>query len=470
MIPQDDPPGDATGGPEAASGRGARRAFPEAVRDLLAFRRPLLAIVLAGLVLRLALIPLTANLPNGLTDEGFWKHWMGAINQYGVLNIFRTTDTDYVGYHWVLWVLSMVYEALGGSSYANSSTPLHILVKAPSIVFDVVLILVVHRATATLLKTYPPGPSWLRHSPLMAAAVIAFQPAVLYDGAVWAQTDSAVTAAMLGAFVLAAGHRPFASGAALALGLAVKPHPIVIAPLLLLLLWRHGGFAALARAALGAALVTALVLGPWIVHGDLGRIIDVYETLFTKERARLSELAWNLWWIFDQRGDPRPDDRIIAALPLTFKTTALALSLLAGGLAMAYSWARPGLRNALIAAAYVAFAFQALPIGTHERYLFPFLGLLLPVAILERRWRPLYAAVSITFFLNLVVVAPPARIWMDRWVYGDFGVAVAGINAILFACFTVILVIGLRLRSWPRRLREIVARSGRTARAQPSSR
>ncbi len=463
---RDDLPGSA----EGESRPGARPAFRRRAADALSLRWPLLAIMLGGLLLRIALMPLTANLPNGLTDEGFWKHWMGAINQHGVLNIFRTTDTDYVGYHWVLWVVSMVYEAFSGSSYSNSSTPLHLLVKVPSLIFDVALTLVVYRATAMLLKSYPAGPAWFRHSPLIAAGIIAFQPAVLYDGAIWAQTDSAVTAAMLGAFLLAAGRRPFASGAVLALGLAVKPHPIVIAPLLLLLLWRHGGVGSLVRAALGGMLVTAVVLGPWILHGDLARIIDVYETLFTKERERLSELAWNVWWIYDQRGDPRPGDRLIGGVPLTFKTVALSLSLLAGGLAMLYSLVRPGLRHTLIAAAYIAFAFQALPIGTHERYLYPFLGLLLPVAMFEGRWRPLYAAVSVTFFLNLVVVAPPAKIWMDRWVYGDFGVAVAAINALLFASFTVMLVMGLELRSWPERVRGYAVRGGRTPQEQPSNR
>src|SRR5260370_468622 len=41
-----------------------------------------------------------------------------------------------------------------------------------------------------------------------AAAVIAFQPAVLYDSAVWAQTDAAVTVAMVASILLVACRRP----------------------------------------------------------------------------------------------------------------------------------------------------------------------------------------------------------------------------------------------------------------------
>ena len=408
-------------------------------------RHPLATIIVCAVALRLALSPLTANLPNGLTDEGFWKYWMQAIDRHGILNIFRTTDTDYVGYHWVLWALTWVYRALGGSSYSNSDPLLHILVKLPSIAFDVLLILVVHWSTTVLLERAGVDRGRVRTGALAAAAVIAFQPAVLYDGAIWAQTDSAITAAMLSALVLASLNRPFAAAAAWALGLMVKPHPIIIAPMVLLLIWRTGGPRALVRAGTGLAVVTVIVLGPWTFHGDLPRIVDVYVELFTKERDRLSELAWNAWWIFDQRGDPRPASEIWD-LPITFKQAALGLSLLAGAMASTYAVVRPGLRPALVAAAYVAFAFHALPIGSHERYLYPFLGLLLPVVILEPRWRWLYTAVSITFFLNLFVVAPPLRRWMDRWVYEDFGVVVAGINVLLFLAFTLLLVGGLLVR------------------------
>jgi len=224
---------------------------------------------------------------------------------------------------------------------------------------------------------------------------------------------------------------------------------------LLLVLCRSGGWRATLRAGAGVVLVAALVLGPWILHGDLRRVIDVYEVLFTKARDRLSELAWNLWWVFDYRGDPRPDTEVAGGLPLTFKQAGLIMSALSAALALAYAWVRPGLRGALVAAAYLAFAFYAWPVGAHERYLYPFLGLLLPVVVAERRWSPLYVAVSITFFLNLFVVAPPLVQWMDQWVYGEFGAVVAGINAALFGLFTIMLLEGV----WRRRRGSIRSRT-----------
>jgi Gpi18-like mannosyltransferase len=410
---------------------------------LLTRSHPLASILCLALLVRFALTPLYAYLPNGLLDEGFWKHWMEAIDRDGVLNIFRTTDTDYVGYHWLLWPLSIVYGWIGGP-YDQHTPSLHILVKMPSIAFDIALILVVYHAAKALVASERPATSGL---PLVAAAVIAFHPAVLYDSAVWAQTDSAITAAMLGAILLASRRRPALAGASLAFGFAVKPHPVIVAPMLTLALLRRGGIRAVVLAGAAAALVMAAVLLPWVLHGDLARILDVYGLLFTKNHDRLSELAWNVWWIFDFAGDPRPGTAIFSSFPLlTYRVAGLALSGLAAALALAYAWSRPGLYGALVAAAYQAFAFHALPIAAHERYLYPFLALLLPVALLERRWLWLYIPVSATFFLNLVVVAPPVAELMDRWVYGEFGVAVAVANVALFAAFTAVLLFSVAQR------------------------
>src|SRR5947207_1604676 len=111
--------------------------------------RTLIAIVLAALLLRAALLPLYARLPNGYLDEGFWKFWMRMIHERGVLNIFRATDPDYVGYQWVLWLLSLVFAAIGGS-YVSDEPTLHVLVKIPALIFDVALIVAVYYATELL--------------------------------------------------------------------------------------------------------------------------------------------------------------------------------------------------------------------------------------------------------------------------------------------------------------------------------
>src|SRR6476660_8593731 len=86
--------------------------------------RALIAIIIAALLLRAALVPLYARLPDGYLDEGFWTFWIRNIHEHGVLNIFRVTDPDYVGYQWVLALLSAIFAAFGGS-YANDQPARH---------------------------------------------------------------------------------------------------------------------------------------------------------------------------------------------------------------------------------------------------------------------------------------------------------------------------------------------------------
>ncbi len=396
-------------------------------------------VVAAGLVVRAALMPYHAYLPGGSMDEHFWTAWMQAIHEHGVLNVFTTTSTNYVGYQWVLWILSIIYGWAGGS-YGAPGPGLHLLVKTPSVLADVLLIIATWHVTSALVAEEHRR----RRLALTAAAVIAFQPAVLYDGAVWAQTDASISVAMLAALLLAFRGRPGWAWAVWTAGFLIKPQPVLLLPVLLVLTLRTSGPRGFLRGATAGVAVTAVVLGPWILHGDLHRVTTAYGALMGSDYGRLSVSAWNTWWFADRFGNAAPGDTV-AVLPfMTYRVLGMLLSLGAATIAGGYLWARTDLRRALIAGAYMAFAFYMLPISTHERYLFPFLVLLLPVAAIERRWLWLYAPASATLFLNMFVIAPSASSWSGRWVDAPFIWGVAGLNVAVFAAFTVIVASGAR--------------------------
>ncbi len=416
-------------------------------------------ILFAALILRIALTPLYAHLPHGYLDETLWKHWMRVSHDAGVLNIFRATDTDYVGYHWILWLLSLPYAALGGN-WSATDPALHGLVKLPPIVFDVALIVVVYVATASLARAA--GGRGVRTAgdvralALAAAAVIAFHPAVVYDSAVWAQTDAAITAAMLGSLLLVWRGRPATGWAVWALGALLKPQPVIIVPMLLLLTLRGGGSPAGAARAVGRSLlavagVVAVVLGPWLYAGEGRNIAHVYYELFFGTYPRLSASAWNLWWFWDMNAAHHRTLDALFGSPVTYRMAGGLLSALAGLLALAYAWRRPGLAGALVAAAYLAYAFYLLPVSSHDRYLYPFLGLLLPVVVLDRRWLWLYVPVSLAFFANLMCAAPPVAGWSGRVVTAGPTQVAAGANIAMFMVFTAVLIGGVLPARAPRR-------------------
>ena len=131
-----------------------------------------------------------------------------------------------------------------------------------------------------------------------------------------AQIDAAIAAAMLMSIVLFALGRPGWGGAVWAVGFAVKPHPVVILPVLAVLAYRRSGWRGPLRAAGGAALVLALVLGPWVLHGDGTRVYNTYKILFQSDlySGRLSSAAWNLWWFWDVHSHPLPHDAMFVGL------------------------------------------------------------------------------------------------------------------------------------------------------------
>ena len=271
-------------------------------------------------------------------------------------------------------------------------------------------------------------------SALVAAAVFAFQPAVVYDSAVWSQTDSAATLAMLLALFFVAHGRTKLGFAVWAAGFLIKPHPIIILPLLLYLTWRRNARSLLPGVATVAG-VWLVGLAPWLLHGEAGNLVRVYRSLFETDYQRLSAGAWNLWWFVDVTVHPQPDETVFAFV--TYRMLGLLFTIAAGFLAVFYLHARANLRGILIAAAYLAFAFFLLPVSTHDRYLYPFFVFMLPVAVVEKRWRPLYVGASVAFFFNLAVVAPPVRAFSGRWINSPFGIGIASLNCLLFGLFTL---------------------------------
>ena len=410
----------------------------------------LTVILAAALALRLALAPAYARLPDGYLDEWFWTSWMFAIHDHGVLNVFRTTEANYVGYQWVLWLLSLVYEAIGGA-YRAGDVRLHLLVKAPSIAADLALIVVAYHATCALAageagdRPSPeahPGITRPQQLGLLAAAIVAVQPAIVYDSAVWAQTDAAIGVAMLCSLLLLARGHTTAAWVVWALGMSVKPQAVVLLPVLGLATLQVHGIRPLLRGG-GAAFATfGLILTPWMLHGDTLRLTAAYGALFGSDYGRLSVSAWNSWWFVDQIATLRPNDAVAVAPFATYRLLGLALSAFAGVLAAGYASAHRDLRGLLIAGAYLAFAFYMLPMSIHERYLFPVLALLLPVALVDRRWMWVYAPVSLTLFTNMFVIAPPVEAWSGRWVDAPIIPLVAGANVAMFAAFTAMVARG----------------------------
>lgn len=429
-------------------------------RMSIAIRRPSLSALglgaLIGLALaaRLPLFPQVAYMapnPTPLSDSAVWEVWSRALWQHGLDDLSAIEPRTYVGYHYVFWAVGQVY-ALMSPGFELGTDRLLYLLKIPPVIFDLLLIPLIFAATRRVCGLLPDCETsarelrpvaWLEERGLAArdtlglsaAAVFVLSPAVIYDSAVWAQSESVITFFMLGAVLLLAAGRPGAAWALWSVAFIVKPQPVVIVPALAAFtLWRFG-WTGVARGAAGALAGAAGALGYIVMTGNGPYVLDVYRELFQTYDTQISVNAWNVWWPWQQESGLRASDVLFSVGPVSASVEAVSFALLVATtvITLAYLHTRRDLVGLLAACAMLVFAFYLFPMSTHERYLYPLFAFAAPLAVLAPRWLLLYLPLAASFFLNVYFASPTDPDMSKAWLNSDLGYAMAGLNLAIFA-------------------------------------
>ena len=409
--------------------------------------RRLWLLLAAALAVRLALMPLPDPFDADLTT--FWLPWMAYGAQHGLAQLYLEghPPVNYPPLYLALLVgLGKLYGlVVPGFEY----TPLQsVLIKLPAVLADLGITALLYAAAWRVVQirdasapsvsttgthdrtTARPNDrnkeSWF---PLLAAALWALNPAVIYVSAFWAQVDSIHTLWMLAALLAALGRRWGWSGVLMALALLTKLHAVVLLPLLFVLALRHS-WRALAGGALGLGGTLALGLLPFALNGMLDRVLLVYFGA-VGFYPKLSVNAFNGWFLVQTLSvqwlgrEILDTARVIG--PVTLRWVGLALLGGYTAVLLGLLWPRlePG-RRALdgqttavrpwlpaqarllvfFAAGLLVFGFFSLATEMHERYGLPALAFLaLPAAFWRRALWP-YLLLTVVFSLNLLRVLP----------------------------------------------------------------
>ncbi|MBA3689409.1 MAG: hypothetical protein H0W81_11380 [Chloroflexi bacterium] len=381
-----------------------------------------LAVLLAaGLAIRLAVLDTKGHYGDALVIG----RWADNMARYGPWDFYRHDGALYPALLYAYWPIGVL---LDGAAQARA-------IKGASIPFDLAIAVVVYLAARRMVG---PGRA------LIAPGLYLLNPAVLLAGPVWGQVDAAGTLAYLLALLAVAGRRFAAAGALAVVALLIKPQfGLVLLPVAVvaILTWRatHSR-APIVRALLGGAAAYVVVALPLRLDpiSYLGRVIGAGSF---KEMS--SANAANIWGLF--AGYKHPDGGLvyIGGVLLLLGLTAALLPLL-----------RQDLPMILAVGAFVIFAFYFLPTRVHERYLFPAMAVLAPLA--AANWSVLgayvlmtagfaasmlYALVDTTPFtfwpwLEDLVTLPVARIWIS-------------LTLIATAATLVLLLVQPRIRSTP---------------------
>jgi dolichyl-phosphate-mannose--protein O-mannosyl transferase len=411
----------------------------------------LLAILGAGLLVRLALLPSLGFHADVQTFEA----WTLTLKDNPPWQFYlKTSFADYPpGYFAVLWVVARVYQLLellpflhadDGSYYA-----LRLLVKLPAVIMDLVDAALIY----AIVRRYA-----REGLALLAAALFALNPATIYVSAYWGQIDSVSWGLLLLAIWLAlrAGDVPGRPAPLLASAWVVAAFSILIKPqgaLVAVVLLAYAFVPLDGAVRLRRLRATALGIGLSVVlayaltalfHGSLDPIADARwllerYSIGSNVYAYNSVNAFNLYAV--KQPFWQPDNVQLVLFGFEAGPTWLWGIVLVGAataLVVARYLQERSEQAFLGACMLTAFAFFTLATRMHERYIYGAFLLAFPLLGFGRR--QLWAAIvlSATTLLNLTYSFAYQTV-METHPAGVDATAIWGIGSHLIAAINVAL-------------------------------
>ena len=396
----------------------------------------LLGIILAvGFVMRLGFAFSAGN----EYDIGVNQGWAHSAAELGIVRSYQAQvdGTMLPNYPplsiMVFAVTGHAYRLLVSHTYDVHLPAYRLAIKLPAIIADIASCVLLFFLFRRLRG---------RHWGLAAALIYALHPVVIYDSAVWGQTDSLYTLALLITFLGAAHNRWWICGLSLAAAFLLKAQTIALVPLIGILAMANDR--RFMQFLLGGSLMMCAILLPFAVENRLMNIVDVYHSSIGTF-PNLSKGAANLWLsLYGSKADMADTGfffRVISYRGIGFLlfgiATVFCLVVLPRSLWKSVAWSRSRAMSLFLAGSVESYAFFFFNTEMHERYLFPFLALGLPLVLTGPSGIVLYLLISVLFLGNLLWILPFST--ADRALFTEFpglpqGIATLHLCAFILLC------------------------------------
>ncbi|MBD5605482.1 MAG: glycosyltransferase family 39 protein, partial [Candidatus Eremiobacteraeota bacterium] len=375
-----------------------------------------IGLLFAAFVVRMLFIG-TAGFPN---DVAAFEAWSMTLADHPIQEFYAKAGfADYPpGYFYVLWICGHLYRWLVHSDPTGSA--IKFVVKLPGILFDLVDTALIYG----IVRRYA-SRAWS----FAAAALYAFNPAIIYISAYWGQVDSVPAAFTLGSLYLLLGaerragraHDGAVLGAWLLLACSVlmKPPAVVLAPLYLAWIFMTDTAAIRTRRAVASTVgvAGALVLGylATIPFHPGRNPVAQFAWLYERYRYAASVYpynsvnAFNLYvmapnnhfWMSDQT--PLPNWTLFGhTFGFPMYAWGIALFVAAPALVVSRLVQRRDSVALLEAAMLLSLGYFVLSTRMHERYVINAALLAIPLVFYRKRYLYVAIAVSITMIANLL--------------------------------------------------------------------
>ncbi len=341
-------------------------------------------------------------LPDGMGDLLVYRLWMRTLTDRGLEAAYWPTaaaDPMNLAMNYpplVPYMLSLIghlVKALSPAAWADDRL-LDVLIRLPLCAMILLLAVVAYAETRRIAP----------HRADLACALIALNPALIFDTATWGQTDVLFALLAVLSLVALVRGRPELSWALIAAAALAKPLAYVLVPLVALETLKRFGPRRCVRSAFAALILFGWVLAPFAAAGRLGPGLRALRTQLDVN-PYLSVNAHNVWWILG--GGPSWIDARQGPWPfVTWSALALAVFASLVFATLVRLWRSEEPQAVYLASASTAFGFFVLSTHMHENHLFLVVPLLGLCAAWVRPARLLMAGLSVTLLANMLLHDP----------------------------------------------------------------
>lgn len=345
---------------------------------------PFFLILFLGLIIRLIFVPH----PGFEADIAYWK-WWGEAASKGPANALYTTSINYPPFFiYVLGLIWKIYAFLSPSVspeqlYQTNNFLFLLIVKLPAIISDLVIAVFLYwLAKKSADKIF--------FSPLLPTSLYLFNPVVIYDSAVWGQTDAIAAALSLLSLILLLKQKIWLTFIIAVIALETKVQTVIFFPLLILLTLRFFGLKKTVEGFSAGAATFVIINLPYILSGLMIRAMGlIFESASYFPLASLN--AYNLWWLIAKGNGFTVSDATLVFNSFSYKSLGLLFFSFIYLLLCLVLWQQTKLKSILnslsetnillkkpnllfsisLIFSAVSFAFFMLPTQIHERYIFP---------------------------------------------------------------------------------------------------
>jgi dolichyl-phosphate-mannose-protein mannosyltransferase len=339
----------------------------------------LVALLLFSLLVRLLLFPL----PGYKTDLSTFAAWFNAAAEHGIRVFYNVVWSDYPPFNvYLFWIFGSL-----AKQFSPSGANIFFFIKLLPNLFDT--------ATAFLIFAFVRKRLDFKIA-LLATALYAFNPAVVFNAAVWGQYDAIYTFFLVLSLMLVLASKPELSAVAFTIGLLTKPQSIALAPLIAFLIFRKYGWRRLLTSLLVAAATVFVVIIPFEWSNPVTFLTNNYFGAYSGY-AYTSVNAFNIW-AFGGMWQAETLTSFLMGWIMFGALVVFALYVLHKRLDVS------GELLILFSAFMLFFGFFMLPTRIHERYLFPALSILALMIPFAKKVRPIYAVLTFTCLANQAYV------------------------------------------------------------------